>query len=289
MTAMSTGITEDAFLGDKLTICQPETGYRAGIDAVLLAASVPARSDGTTFRVLDTGAGVGTVGLSIAARIATAHTVLLERESELAALARINIGRNGLADRVRVVEAEVGAAPELLASAGLWADSFDHVVANPPYHGEGRGTLAPDPLKAASHAMPDGGLDDWLRFMARMAKPGGQATLIHKADALGEALAAFGKRFGGLRIQPIQPFADEPAHRIIVRGTKGSRAPSTLLPPVVLHQRGGGYCSRIEAIVRDGGGLSLDPASPASTQSSLNGRPGSATPTDDEPRSGAVR
>ena len=54
--------TEDAFLGGALRILQPKDGYRAGIDAVLLAAAAPLRQ-GRVEQVLDVGAGVGVVGL----------------------------------------------------------------------------------------------------------------------------------------------------------------------------------------------------------------------------------
>ena len=37
-------LTEDEFLGGQLRLLQPRHGYRAGMDAVLLAASVPAES-----------------------------------------------------------------------------------------------------------------------------------------------------------------------------------------------------------------------------------------------------
>ena len=36
--------SDDGFLGSRLQILQPLKGYRAGLDAVLLAASIPARS-----------------------------------------------------------------------------------------------------------------------------------------------------------------------------------------------------------------------------------------------------
>jgi tRNA1(Val) A37 N6-methylase TrmN6 len=36
--------TDDAFLGGQLRLLQPGTGYRAGIDGVLLAATVEAGS-----------------------------------------------------------------------------------------------------------------------------------------------------------------------------------------------------------------------------------------------------
>ena len=90
-------VTEDAFLGGRLTIAQPAKGYRAGIDAVVLAASVPWPREQATFTVLDVGAGVGTVGLCVARRCLNAQVTLLERERELAAIARANIERNGLA------------------------------------------------------------------------------------------------------------------------------------------------------------------------------------------------
>ena len=96
-------LTEDAFLGGALRILQPKDGYRAGIDAVLLAGSAPVEA-GRRGRVLDVGAGVGVVGLAVARRIADAEVVLVERDARLAALARANIERNGLSERVRLIE-----------------------------------------------------------------------------------------------------------------------------------------------------------------------------------------
>ena len=42
--AASETITKDDFLGGKVKVLQPKNGYRAGGDAVLLAASVEAKS-----------------------------------------------------------------------------------------------------------------------------------------------------------------------------------------------------------------------------------------------------
>ena len=50
-------IVEDAFLGERLRIRQPATGYRAGSDPVFLAASVPALPGQS---VLELGTGAGT-------------------------------------------------------------------------------------------------------------------------------------------------------------------------------------------------------------------------------------
>ena len=50
-------------------------------------------------------------------------------------------------------------------------ETFDVVLANPPFHTEGHGTASTRPLKAASHAMAGDQLDTWVRFAARMARP----------------------------------------------------------------------------------------------------------------------
>jgi tRNA1(Val) A37 N6-methylase TrmN6 len=130
-------------------------------------------------------------------------------------------------------------------------------MANPPYHNPDAGTVAPDALKAGAHAMPEADLDRWARFMARMAAPGATVTVIHKAEALAPLIAALDARFGALKVLPLQPRADAPAHRIIVAGTKGSRAPAALLPPFVLHAADGAFTSAAQAVLRSGAALPM--------------------------------
>ena len=249
-------LSEDAFLGGALTALQPVGGYRAGIDAVLLAAAVPVKPAASE-RVLDVGAGVGVVGLCIAARVRQARLTLLEIEPSLVRIARENVARNGLESRVDVISADIAATARTHAELGLHPGAFSHVVANPPFHVQGRGRAAQDPMKAGAHAMPAGGLERWVRFMARMAAGGGSATLIHRADALGELLAALEGRFGALRLLPIHPRAGTPALRVLVQGRKGSRAPLTLLPGLELHGNGNRFISEVDAILRRSAQLDL--------------------------------
>lgn len=107
-----TMIDPDVFLGGRLMLAQPAVGYRAGLDAVLLAAAVPI--DGRGQRVIDAGAGVGAVGLSLATRVAEVDVTLVEREPELVAMAEWNIVRNGLEARARVVAGDVTGPAGLL-------------------------------------------------------------------------------------------------------------------------------------------------------------------------------
>jgi tRNA1(Val) A37 N6-methylase TrmN6 len=250
----SEAASDDAFLGGRLRILQPAAGYRAGIDGVLLAATVEAARGA---QVLDAGAGVGVVGLCVARRLPDVRITMVERDGRLAALARRNADRNGLGARVRVIETDIlrplGQAPDLAAAA----ESFDEVLTNPPFHVEGNGTAASDSVKAGANAMPAGALDRWIRFMAAMARPGGRITLIHRAEALPELLSALARRFGGAVVVPLHPREAEPATRVLLRAVKGSHAPLELRPGLVLHNADNSFRPPIAAVLRDGAALPL--------------------------------
>jgi tRNA1(Val) A37 N6-methylase TrmN6 len=242
--------TLDAFLGNALTVAQPRTGYRAGLDAVLLAAACPVETGG---RVLDCGAGVGVVGLCVAHRVPGVGVTLVEREAVLASLAAQNISANSFAARARVVTADLTWPLSEIPSLATAAGTFDHVLMNPPYYAQGCGTRAPDRLKDGSHAMPAGAMDAWLRFAAAMTRDGGSLTLIHRADALPDILRGMARRFGRVRIVPLYPRAGEPASRILVQSIKGSRAPLAICDGHILHRADGhGFAPIFDAVLRDG-------------------------------------
>jgi tRNA1(Val) A37 N6-methylase TrmN6 len=250
MTAAAVEVSDDAFLGGRLRLLQPRSGYRAGLDALLLAAAVP-----PVARLLDAGAGVGAAGLAAASRLPGLAVVLVEREAALARLAAENVRRNGLEERVRVVAADLTGPAADQAALGLAAGAFDHVIANPPYQDEGSGRRPGVPLRAAAREMPAGGLARWVRFLARMAAPGGGMTIIHRAAALGDLLAALEGRFGALSVLPVHPREGADATRIILSGRKGSRAPLGVRPGLVVHRPDGRFLPAVEAILRDGASL----------------------------------
>lgn len=248
-------VSDDAFLDGRVVVSQPRHGHRAGIDAVFLAAAVPA-ADGD--RVLEAGSGTGIVALLIAHHVAGALLTGVEIEPELVALARSNAARNGCSERVRFIAADVTAAHAMLAAAGVVADSFDHVIANPPFFGADEGTASPRALKRRAGVIAPGGLDDWARFLAAMARPGGSATLIHRAAALPELLAVLDGRFGGIAVYPLFPRTGEAASRVLVQGRKGSRAPLRLLPGMVLHEDdGNGFRAEAKAVLALGARIDL--------------------------------
>lgn len=239
--------TEDVFLDGRIRLLQPKHGHRAGLDAVLLAAAVAASGPA---KVLDAGAGSGIVGLAIAARNTQVCVTGVEIEPELASLANENARRNGLGDRVRVATADLTASYAGLEAAGLVRESFDIVVSNPPYLEAGASRASPLPLQARASTMPVDGLDSWARCFATLSRADATLYLVHRADQLKSILDALDGRFGGLAIWPLHPRVGEAAHRLIIRGRKGSRAPMQLLPGLVLHGSDGTFVPDVERVLR---------------------------------------
>jgi Predicted O-methyltransferase len=240
-------VTRDAFLGGRLTLSQPRNGFRAGQDSVLLGAAVPAG----TAQLLDLGAGVGTAGL-VALAFARARGVdLVERDLPTAELARENLASNGFQAQGRVLALDLTTKATERRAAGLKDNTYDAVIANPPYFGAGRGTLAPEQSRADARHMDEQSLDHWVRCAAASARAGGTAIFIYPATGLATLLTAFDQRFGALTILPLSSRPGEAAGRLLIRGIKGSRAPLTLMATRALHaSEGNSFAPEFDAIFR---------------------------------------
>jgi len=212
------------------------------MDAALLSATC---DSGPGERVLEAGCGAGGALLAAAARRPEALFTGLERDPAAAALARENVLLNSLEARVEIVEGVV--------QAGFRATAlpvFDAVMANPPVFDDPAELRAPAPEKAGAW-MADGGLDAWTRFLLKAVREGGTITVIHRADRLADLLALLTPKAGSFRIRPVQPFADAPAKRVILRAVKTGKAPLVLLPALVLHDHAGGkHTAEAEVVLR---------------------------------------
>ncbi|RME17374.1 MAG: methyltransferase domain-containing protein, partial [Alphaproteobacteria bacterium] len=216
-------LTQDRFLGGRVTLRQPRHGYRAGVDPVLLAAATPARAGQS---VLDLGCGVGAAALCLGARVGGLQLVGVERQPEYAALARRNAAENALAFEVH--EADLAALPEAVK-----ARAFDHVIMNPPYYRPEAATPSDDAGRAGA-LFEQTPLASWIDAATRRLRHRGWLTLIQRADRVPEVLRALDDRLGSVMLKPLLPREGRPAALVIVRARKGGRAPFRLLAPLVL-------------------------------------------------------
>ena len=190
-----------------------------------------ARAEG---RIVDVGAGVGAVGLALAKRSVLASVDLVEVDPELAQLAESNAARNGLQARTRVLRLDALNSTE--RREARLAESANCVVTNPPFFDARAVRASPHEGKARAHVLAHAGLADWIQASLAMLAPGGRFVMIHRPDALGVILAAIGSRLGSLALLPVHPAIGASAHRLLVSGVKGSKAPLRLAPGLILHR-----------------------------------------------------
>jgi tRNA1(Val) A37 N6-methylase TrmN6 len=239
-------LTEDLFLGGRVRLLQPASGFRSGMEPVLLAASVPARPGQ---RVLEGGSGTGAGLLCLAARVGGIEGVGVEQDAALAALASRNAAANGLSGLSFV-------AGDVLSETDL--GRFDHAFANPPYHPP-QGTHSPDPARDAAKRGYPGLLEGWAHALGTGLRYHGTLTFIVPAWALADTLAAFAAaRCRARAVLPLWPRAGRPAKLAVIQGVKQGRTPLRLLPGLALHAESARFTAQAESVLRDGGGLVLE-------------------------------
>jgi tRNA1(Val) A37 N6-methylase TrmN6 len=247
-------LTEDAFLGGKLSILQPEKGYRAGIDAVFLGATIPAQPGDAVF---EAGIGVGVASLCLLTRCPDIHVTGIEVTARYAMMCEENAKRNGFGKGISVIHADVKEALRKDLAHMPQHGTFAHAFANPPYFEDGKVTQSPSLLKAAAHSFGPDDLEIWIKIMCSMVGLRGTVTLIHRAETLGKILTAMEEKLGDIRVAPLYAREGTAASRVVVQGVRGSKAPMQLMPGLILHGEGNSFTPDAEAVLRDGAGWRL--------------------------------
>lgn len=236
--------TLDTFLGGKVTALQPARGYRAGVDAVLLAACTPAQP---AERVLELGCGVGVASLCLAARVPDLAITGIELQPDYAALA----AQNGL----NVVTADLRALP-----AEIRNTQYHHVIANPPYFDRTTGSAAPNTGRDIAMG-GDTPLADWMDVATKRLAPKGYFTMILRIARLPEVLTHL--RLGSVVVRPIAARAGQEPHLFLLQARHSGRAPFRLLPPLIMHDGTmhdadrENYTPQIASVLRNGDYLPL--------------------------------
>jgi len=144
----------------------------------------------------------------------------------------------------------VGAPARVFAAAGLKPGSADCVLMNPPFNDRVRQKSSSHAGRRLAHAGSPSVLPVWIAAAARLLSARGALTLIWRADALSDVLAALRSGFGGVAVMPVHPKPGAPAIRVLVRAAKQSRAALIIYPGLVLNDADGRPTAGADAILR---------------------------------------
>ncbi|MCV2894409.1 tRNA1(Val) (adenine(37)-N6)-methyltransferase [Lentibacter sp. XHP0401] len=247
---MSTSeLTHDAFLGGRLKLWQPKQGYRAGVDPVLLAATISAKAGES---VLDLGCGAGAAALCLGTRIEGLDLHGLEIQPFYADLALKNASENRIA--LTVHRGNVNEMP-----ASLKERRFNHVLTNPPYFDRGTGSKAPD--EGRETALGGASLPLWLEAAARRLAPKGYLTLICRTERVPELLTALPDYLGSIELWPILPRTEQASQLVLLRARHSGKAAFRLHAGLVMHEGtrhmrdAESYAPNVSAVLRNAAAL----------------------------------
>ena len=234
-------LTRDHFFNGNIVLTQPKSGYRFSIDAVILSHLVRPATGET---VLDLGTGCGVIPIMLAFRHPDIHVIGVEIQPSLSRLARQNVTDNRMADRVRIVDKDMGKLS--LSDIG---GPVDQVVTNPPYRKLDSGRINADSQRAVARHELKIDLQTLLLTARRMLNQSGRFSLIYPSVRTVDLVAAM--RSTGLEpktLTMIHAKPASPARLVAITGIKGGRPGLEVGPPLHLYHYDGTYTRALEAM-----------------------------------------
>lgn len=224
--------------GRKIIQCDREFCF--AMDSVLIAHFPKFKR---RFKVLDLGTGTGVIPLLIADEVE--KICAIELNGEMAEIARRNVQLNNLSEKISAVEGDYRQIRDFFC-----AESFDLVVANPPYYPVKAGEANKFVGVANARHEFTATLEDVVKAARFALKFHGNFCMIHSAARLTEIVDALHRhQFEIKRLQMIYPKKNRDANLIMLDATVGGNAGSLkILPPLVIHNDDGSYTDDVKKI-----------------------------------------
>ena len=237
-------LREDERLDDLMKsgrkIIQNEKEFCFAMDSVLISHFPKFKR---TQKVLDLGTGTGVIPLLIADEVEKIFAI--EINSAMAETARRNVELNELTEKISVVEGDYRQLRDFFC-----AESFDVVVANPPYYPVKNGEV--NKLEGIARARHEftATLEDVVTAARFALKFHGSFCMIHSAARLCEIVDALHRhQFEMKRLQMIYPKKNRDANLVMLEAIVGGNAGNLkILPPLVIHEDDGTYTDDVKKI-----------------------------------------
>lgn len=171
---MSDELTED-HLTIGWRILQRRRGHRHSTDDLLTGWYAAEKTSPDRRRLLDLGAGIGSVGLLLLWRSPDARLTCIEAQEVSFGLLEKNIARNDLSERVRAIHGD-------LRHVRLDGETFDVVTGSPPYFDPKDGIVSADSQRAHARFELRGDVRDYCAAARAALAPGGRFVFCFPAN-----------------------------------------------------------------------------------------------------------
>lgn len=241
---------DDLIIG-KLKIIQAREGYRFSLDAVLLA-NFPSLQ--RVRNIIDLGTGSGVIPLLLSARSEETRITGVEIQDSMVERAVRSVVYNQLQTRIQIIQEDIRKIPDIMTGA-----SADLVVSNPPFWRQGEGKLNKNEEAATARHEIHVNMEQVVAAAAHLLVPSGRFCIIQRAARLDEACQLCVKyKMNIKKLRMVHAFLDRPATMVLIEAQKqGGGNELLVMPPLVIYEYGGEYCSEIKMMYsqKETGGL----------------------------------
>lgn len=222
-------------------IIQDKTGFRFGLDSVLLSSfAIIHEGD----RVLDLGTGSGVIPLLLEAKTKGSHFTGLEYQEEVWDMASRSVQLNDKQEKIRILHGDIRQVPTEFP-----AGCMEVVTSNPPYMTVKEGLISPNPKKAISRTEVCCTLEDVVRAAAHVLRDKGRFYMVHRPGRLGEIIAVLQKyRFSVRNLRLVYPRIGEECNLVLVEGIYGGASEMVVEKPCIVFGEDGQYVPEMTEI-----------------------------------------
>ena len=224
-----------------LMLIQKQSGFRFGVDAVLLSHFANVRKK---HRVIDLCTGTGIVPFLIHGKYNPQEVIGLEIQEDMAEMAMRSSVLNETEDKVKFICGDLK-NKELQNQLGR----FDVLTVNPPYKLNNAGILNPDDKLAIARHEIMCTLEDVISASKKLLKDNGRMYIVHRPERLADIFGLMRKyKIEPKRVQMIHPKVNKAPNIVLVEGQRDGGAFLKWEEPLYVYDDNGNYSKQIDKI-----------------------------------------
>lgn len=224
-----------------LKLIQKNSGFRFGVDAVLLSDFANVKNK---HRAIDLCTGTGIVPFLIHGKYNPQEAIGLEIQEDMVDMALRSSELNETVDRVKFIQGDL-TDKKLINSLGR----FDVVTVNPPYKLNNAGIInQEDKLAIARHEILCT-LEDVIIASRNLLKDNGRMFIVHRPERLADIFCLMRKyNIEPKRVKMIHPNTKKAANIVLVEGQRDGGAFLKWEAPLYVYDENGKYTKEIDRI-----------------------------------------
>jgi len=241
-------VTKNKILNGNIVLYQPKSGFRIGIDSILLASSINNYKN-----CLDLGSGIGVIMICLAKRFSKSSIVGVEKNRKLIKISKENLILNNL-EKINIKFYCTNLKQGRFLSE--LNNSFDRVVMNPPYFLNNKVIHSLDKYK--TDAKYEENILSWFNAAYSKLKPMGYLNFIFRSEYINVAIECLMHKWGDIRIFPLWPKNGRTSKLTIIQARKNSKSGVKLMSGLVLHNNDGTYTNACNKILNNKSYINID-------------------------------